>query len=78
MLTTKSPFYIHFLHLMERLMENREEFLDQVDKRGFLPYTGYSGMALEEDWRSKERKRKDILFRIQLIDALTKKYEMGW
>ena len=78
MLTTKSPFYIHFLHLMEKLMENREEVLDHVEKRGFLPYTGYSGMMLEEDWRSKDRKREDILFRIQLIDALSKKYEISW
>ena len=75
MLHAGSPFYSHYNALTNELAANGEEILDKVDKRGFFQYSGYSGMALSDDWRRIEQKRDDLMFRIRLIDAYTKGYE---
>jgi hypothetical protein len=75
MLDVGSPFYQHFHHLVEEIVTNGEEILDKVNKRGFFTYSGYSGLALSDDWRSKEQKRDDLMFRLRLIDTYTKIYE---
>jgi hypothetical protein len=36
----------------------------------FMKWGAYSGLALEPDWRSKTRKRLDILYRIKEIESL--------
>lgn len=75
MLGVGSPFYQHFHNLVNDIATNGVEILDKVDKRGFFGYSGYSGMALSDDWRSKEEKRDDIMFRLKLIDTHTKVIE---
>lgn len=67
-----SPFYVHFQRLIDDITTVGAELFDTVDKRGFFEYSGYSGMALSENWRKLEQKRDDIMFRVRLIDTYTK------
>lgn len=72
-----SPFYPHFHRLIEDITADGEELFDTVDKRGFFQYSGYSGMALSENWRKLEHKRDDIMFRVRLIDTYAKINEIN-
>jgi hypothetical protein len=69
-LTNKSPFYKHFEKLYEEAIKSKGDIFKNIDKKGFLVWSSYSGLALEVDWTKKQRKINDILFRCCLIESL--------
>lgn len=71
LLTPDSPFYPHVSALARRLRENGGFFLDDFPKNGMVFWSGYSGMALENDWRLRQRRVNDLTFRSHLIFALS-------
>ncbi|GAA4654386.1 hypothetical protein GCM10023142_15240 [Anaerocolumna aminovalerica] len=70
MLYDKSPFRKHFESLLSYLKENHGFFLEKYDKKAFVYWSGYSGMSLEDNWRSHKNQINDLTFRVCLIEAL--------
>lgn len=68
MLSTESPFRKHFDNLLSFLAENNNYFLKKLKKKSFFNWSGYSGMALEDSWKSSGKRLNDFGFRIALID----------
>ena len=73
-LTTKSPFYKHFKNLFEKVLETKGNIFKDIDKKGFVNWSSYSGLALEDDWVKKQRKINDLVFRCCLIDSIINNY----
>jgi hypothetical protein len=71
MMDAASPFRVHFNRLMARVDANGGWFADNFDKAGNTNWSGYSGMALEDEWRVRQRKVNDFTFRCYLIWALS-------
>jgi len=69
MMDTDSPFRAHFDRLMAKVDANGGWFTDSYVKTGYMAWSGYSGMALEDDWRIGQRKMNDFTFRCHLIRA---------
>ncbi|MCL1823622.1 MAG: hypothetical protein FWG44_05410 [Oscillospiraceae bacterium] len=72
LLGKKSPFYKHLLALNKNLNENNGLFIEKYNKRGYINWSGYSGIALEDNWTKKERRICDLTFRSCLINAISK------
>jgi hypothetical protein len=70
MLTKKSPFYKHFQNLFEKALETEGNIFMNINKKGFVNWSSYSGLALEENWSKKQYKINDLLFRCCLIDSI--------
>jgi len=73
-LTNKSPFYKHFKNLFEKVLETKGNIFKDIDKKGFVNWSSYSGLALEDDWIKKQRKINDLVFRCCLIDSIINNY----
>jgi hypothetical protein len=69
-LTNKSPFYKHFKNLFEKVLETKGDIFRNIDKKGFVNWSSYSGLALEDDWSKKQKKINDLVFRCCLIDSI--------
>jgi hypothetical protein len=70
MLGLGSPFRPHFGNLLSRLDKTEGFFIERYDKKAFLYWSGYSGLALEDDWGKESRRINDMTFRVYLIEAL--------
>jgi hypothetical protein len=70
MLGPGSPFRPHFVNLLSRLDKTEGFFTERYDKKAFLSWSGYSGLALEGDWQKQSRRVNDMTFRVCLIEAL--------
>lgn len=70
LLEPDSPFRPHLENLALRLRQNGGFFLDDFSKNGWVFWSGYSGMALENDWKIRQKRVNDLTFRSQLIFAL--------
>jgi len=69
-LTFKSPFYKHFLNLLENTLVTKGEIFDIINKKGYVTWSSYSGLALEDNWTKKQKKINDLLFRCCLIESI--------
>jgi hypothetical protein len=69
-LTKKSPFYKHFINLFENVIKTKGDIFKNIDKKGFVNWSSYSGLALENDWSKKHKKINDLIFRCCLIDSI--------
>jgi len=69
-LTFKSPFYRHFRNLFEKTLKTKGEIFNSLDKKGYVSWSSYSGLALEDNWTKKQNKINDLLFRCCLIDSI--------
>lgn len=72
-LTEDSPFRKHIEHLISSVMSSEGFFLDRFDKKSFINWSGYSGMALEDDWKTNQKRINDLTFRVYLIQSLIDK-----
>jgi hypothetical protein len=69
MLGPKSPFRKHFETLREKTEKNDIFVTEpQLQKYMYLGWSGYSGLALEDDWADNQKKTRDFIFRVLLID----------
>ncbi|MCL2764344.1 MAG: hypothetical protein FWD40_03575 [Treponema sp.] len=73
MLGRNSPFYKHLHALNEYLRKNNGLFIEKYNKRGYDSWSGYSGLALEDNWSKRERRIYDLTFRSYLINAIAEK-----
>ena len=77
MLNEGSPFRKHLESLAGLLRENGGLFLEDFSKNGYVFWSGYSGMALEDDWKIRQRRVNDLTFRSRLILTLAGMEEEG-
>lgn len=66
----ESPFRKHFEDFKTSVLEQSECIMEYTKgKKGmYVNWSGYSGLALEGDWQTKQEKIRDFIFRILLID----------
>jgi hypothetical protein len=70
MLSSNSPFRKHFDNAYSYLKDHEGFFVEKYDKRSFINWSGYSGLALEDSWKDNSKRVNDLTFRIYLIKAL--------
>ena len=70
MLGKNKPFRKHLDALNEYLDKHNGFFIENYNKRGYEFWSGYSGMALEDNWTKKQKKINDLTFRCHFINAL--------
>lgn len=77
MLGENSPFRVHFEELKNHVLQQDESFLAYTKSRNrsYTGWSGYSGIALEEDGRAQQPRMRDFMFRILLVNAYC---NMGW
>lgn len=69
MLGSGSPFRKHFERLKEVLLKQNGSLNEfAIKKEEYIGWSGYSGMALEGDWKVRQQKERDFMFRVLLID----------
>jgi len=66
----RSPFYKHFKKLFDEVKETKGEIFSKINKKGFIGYSSYSGLALEDNWNKKQNKINDLAFRCCLINKI--------
>jgi len=54
----------------DEVKETKGEIFSKINKKGFIGYSSYSGLALEDNWTKKQNKINDLVFRCYLIDNL--------
>jgi hypothetical protein len=67
-LSKRSPFYKHFNKLFDEVKETKGEIFSEINKKEFIRFSSYSGLALEDDWIKKQNKINDLTFRCYLIN----------
>lgn len=70
MLGAESPFRNHFEEMKGRVLR-QDDSVDQAvkNRKGmYVDWSGYSGIALEGEWKLKQQRMRDFMFRILLID----------
>lgn len=75
MLGKNQPFRKHLDALNAYLDANNGIFAQNHNKKGYDRWSGYSGMALEDDWAMKHRKINDLTFRCRLINAFAEPFQ---
>lgn len=70
MLEKESRFRKHYDKFKEDILMQNESIIDNAKKRKgmYVGWSGYSGIALEGDWKTKQQILRDFMFRILLID----------
>jgi len=67
-----APFAAHLDRLMERIAASGGWFAEDYGKAGYIGWSGYSGIALEDGWKIHKNRINDFTFRCHLIHALAK------
>lgn len=76
MLGSGSPFRKHFERLKEVLLKQNGSLNEfAIKKEEYIGWSGYSGMALEGDWKVRQQRERDFMFRVLLIDKYSNR---GW
>lgn len=70
MLGTESMFRWHFEKFKEEVLKRSECIMEYTKnrKKMYVEWSGYSGIALEDDWKTKQQIMRDFVFRVLLID----------
>lgn len=70
MLDCDSPFRKHFEELKKSIWEYGDKASELQIKRKnvYTGWSGYSGLALESQWRRQTQIMHDFMFRIMLIE----------
>ncbi len=70
MLSKNSPFREYFDEFQEEIMNQSDNVIEYAKKKKsmYIGWSGYSGCALEGDWKTKQQVIRDFLFRVMIID----------
>lgn len=70
MLGINSPFRKHFEELKKHVLKQDESFCQyiRIKNNTYVNWSGYSGIALEGDGKTKRQRMCDFMFRVLLID----------
>lgn len=70
MLGEGSPFRKHFEKLKENVLKQNDIVMEYTKaKKGmYVNWSGYSGIALEGEWKTAQQRIRDFVFRVLLID----------
>lgn len=70
MLGKESLFRKHYDKFKEYILIQNESIIDNAKKKKgmYVGWSGYSGIALEGDWKAKQQIMRDFMFRVLLID----------
>lgn len=70
MLGAESPFRKHFEELKERVLKHDDSIKQHIKNRKsmYVNWSGYSGIALEGEWKLEQQRLRDFMFRVLLID----------
>jgi hypothetical protein len=74
LITNKSPFYKHFQNLFSEALKTKGEIFSTLGKKSYIRFSSYSGLALEDNWKTNQNKINDLIFRCGLIDFYSKQY----
>jgi hypothetical protein len=74
LITNKSPFYKHFQNLFSEVLKTKGANFSTLDKKAYIRFSSYSGLALEDNWKINQNKINDLIFRCGLINFYSKQY----